>query len=166
MNTILRRGLVAALALGTAALLSGCSLLPLSGGPVVVEGNTDVMELAVGDCILEPEAASEEDAQIGSIDVVDCAAEHHLEVFALVRLDLDYYPSADEVYEESMNACLPYFADYVGTEYEDSQVWMGAYTPTPAGWAAGDHESVCLLWGDEPTTTGSFRGSERGLPRG
>ncbi len=109
-----------------------------------------VNEIAVGDCMDVPD----EDV-FSTIDTIDCTEPHDLEVFALVDLSeysFDFssiasYPGDDEVYTAAFDACWIEFETYVGVPYEDSVIYMDAFTPTLEGWdEQGDRIVNCVLY--------------------
>lgn len=129
----------------------------------VFDKTTNVEDLAVGDCLLMPNSE-----EISSVESADCAENHELEVFALVRLpdgDSAPYPGEDNVANAILDRCQPSFERYVGTAYSDSIWYVNAIFPTRESWEdVDDREGTCVVFqlgpGDEiATITGSARGS-------
>jgi hypothetical protein len=124
-----------------------------------VEGEeTSVFELAVGDCFGETGDDPE------SVLVVDCAAAHVYETFALIDHPAggsDAYPGSDDILAYADDACRDPFVDYVGHDYETSVYWIATLNPSEETWAIGDREIVCTLTlgEDREVTTGSAAGS-------
>ncbi len=114
------------------------------------DSSKTVDEIAVGDCLNTPE-----DDVFFEIDPIDCTEPHDLEVFALIDLGsvssefstAALYPGDDVVYEASIEECWDEFERYVGVPYEDSVLFMDAFTPTLEGWQEVDDRIVnCVLF--------------------
>lgn len=115
-----------------------------------LDGSKTVDEIAVGDCLNTPE-----DDVFYEIDPIDCTEEHDLEVFALIDLSTvgsefsltASYPGDDAVYDAAINECWDEFERYVGVPYEDSVLFMDAFTPTLEGWnEVDDRIANCVLF--------------------
>lgn len=115
-----------------------------------LDGSKTVDEIAVGDCLNTPE-----DDVFYEIDPIDCSEEHDLEVFALVDLSTvgsefslsAGYPGDDAVYEAALNECWDEFERFVGVPYEDSVLFMDAFTPTLEGWEeVDDRIANCVVF--------------------
>lgn len=114
------------------------------------DSSKTVDEISVGDCLDMPE----EDVFF-EIDPIDCTEAHDLEVFALVDLSTissDFstvasYPGNDAVYEAAFNACWDEFESYIGMAYEDSVLYIDAFTPTLEGWnEVDDRVANCVVF--------------------
>ena len=114
------------------------------------DSSKTVDEISVGDCLNTPE----EDVFF-EIDPIDCTEEHDLEVFALVDLSAvssefslgAAYPGDDPVYETAFDECWDRFESYVGMEYEQSVLYIDAFTPTFEGWTEVDDRVVnCVVF--------------------
>lgn len=114
------------------------------------DSSKTVDEISVGDCLDTPE----EDV-FYEIDPIDCSEEHDLEVYALVDMStvssefssVAAYPGDDYVYEAAFNACWDEFEAYVGMPYEDSVLYIDAFTPTLEGWNEVDDRIVnCVVF--------------------
>lgn len=128
-------------------------------------GVADVAELSPGDCL--PELGFEE---ISDVRLIDCNDPHSLEVFSVVQVGApsDSFPGEDALSNTTFTACLGEFEAYVGTPYEDSELWIYTLSPVREGWEDfNDRESICLLYAspDDGFTvmeqTGTFRNSQR-----
>ncbi|MDJ0924734.1 MAG: septum formation family protein [Acidimicrobiia bacterium] len=115
-----------------------------------LDSSKTVDEIAVGDCLNTPE-----DDVFYEIDPIDCTEPHDLEVFALVDLSTvgsefsfaASYPGDDAVYDAAYNECWDEFERYVGVPYEDSVLYMDAFTPTFEGWEeVDDRIANCVLF--------------------
>lgn len=116
----------------------------------LLDSSKTVDDIAVGDCMNIPE----EDV-FSTVDTIDCSEPHDLEVFALVDLSIAgsafssvaAYPGDDPVYETAFDLCWDAFEPYVGVPYEDSALYMDAFTPTLEGWdERGDRIANCVLY--------------------
>ncbi len=111
----------------------------------VLDNTTSVASLSEGDCIQDPGLVE----VIENVEAVGCNEPHEVEVFAVVELnqpDGSRFPGNDAVYEDGMDRCLPRFAGYVGTSYEESVYWVDAWTPIEEGWDRGDREVLCVIY--------------------
>ncbi len=128
----------------------------------VLDKTKNVEDLAVGDCLLMPAEGT-----FFSVESTDCAADHQLEVFALVTVPGDEdapYPGDELLWVSTFEECLLHFERYVGVGYEQSVLDIDPFLPTPEGWADDDRGATCTLArysasGQAQTTTSSARGS-------
>lgn len=103
-----------------------------------------ITSIEAGTCFLEPDGAS-----VGEVEVVDCAAQHDLEAFAIVRLPFGStgaLPDDDTLYGSAYEECLVHFEAYTGESYSTSAWWLDAFVPDRHSWKAGDREAVCVLY--------------------
>lgn len=136
--------------------LTGCSWFGDDGAD-----STRVLDLAVGDCVVTPQ---EVQAELTDVTTVPCDAEHHMEVFALVPDALDgpdAYPGTDALAAFADGACAERFADYVGVDYRDSDLFFTYLLPSTRGWSEGDTTVSCLVTTTGGTLTASVAGSGR-----
>ena len=56
------------------------------------------------------------------------------------------YPGYDELGDISDSDCLDRFANYVGVDYDSSQLIYGPLWATEPDWDAGDRAAVCILY--------------------
>jgi hypothetical protein len=107
-----------------------------TAGTVVEAGS-----LQVGDCIILP---SED--QFDEVRRLECTAPHDGEIFFVGD-----HPDGDYPSEETFDAfvdeqCLPAFAAFTGSAFDDQDVLdIGWFTPTEGSWANGDREVSCHL---------------------
>ncbi|MCP4305318.1 MAG: hypothetical protein GY788_10665 [bacterium] len=115
-----------------------------------VDGSKTVDEIAVGDCFNLPD-----ETEFYEVDPIECAEPHEVEVYSLIDLSListefssvASYPGDDAVYEAAYDACWEEFEAYVGFPYEDSVLWMDAFTPTLEGWnEVDDRIANCVVF--------------------
>jgi hypothetical protein len=134
-----------------------------------------VDDIAVGDCMDIPE-----DDEFSSIDPIDCADPHDLEVFAVIDMGAvsgEYavgatFPGGDSLYFAALDECVGQpFTSFVGSPFEsidstETVLWVDAFTPTIEGWEEfNDREVQCVLLqldtesSDVVKTSGSLRNS-------
>jgi hypothetical protein len=122
---------------------------------------TSVFDLATGDCF---DASGDE---VDTVTVIECDSAHMYEAFAIFDHEAGAdapYPGDDALLEYADSACQPYFEDYVGIAYADSEYWITSVTPSQQTWDdSDDREIVCALkLGEEAQeTTGSAEGTGR-----
>jgi tetrahydromethanopterin S-methyltransferase subunit B len=126
------------------AIIAGVALFSF------LDKTKSVDEIAVGDCFNWPE-----DDVFFEIDPISCNATHDIEVYAnidLAAVDTSYstvaaYPGDQEVYQAALDACLGDFEPYVGLPYDQSVLYIDAFTPTEEGWNEVDDRMVnCVLF--------------------
>lgn len=127
-------------------------------GEITGGGTLQVNDLRVGDCFNTN--ASE---NIDDVDAVPCGEPHSYELFHVFTMsDSGSYPTETQFDSETDGACRPAFAEYVGSAYDDSALYVSTLTPSEDGWNGGDHTVQCILHEeDESKVTGSQRGANR-----
>lgn len=103
-----------------------------------------VLQLVVGDCVVDALAAADDIAELG---VVDCAQPHQVEVYALITDpgdDAAPWPGDQILIEASASGCLAAFEPYVGRAFEDSELDILTVLPTAETWAEGDRDTLCV----------------------
>lgn len=156
-----------ALAAAVAALaLVGVVVAALSGGgDGAATGRVPVTDLRIGDCFDSGVDDSGGDTvSVQGVDVVDCAAPHNNEVFALRQLPDGpdtLFPGDEEAFVRSGELCLQDFAGYVGVVYEDSVLDVSVVYPSAETWAEGDREIVCAVYDPSGAVSGTLRGAGR-----
>lgn len=132
---------------------------PTGPRPTVAGSPGPVGDLTVGDCIAVPD-----ESEFGEVVYVPCTQPHEAEVFLVSD-----HPGGPEGYPGSAgfgswtdSVCLPAFAVYTGSAYDDqSLLEMGWFMPTEGGWDAGDRTVQCYLTrADGWPATVSYRGAE------
>lgn len=118
-------------------------------------------DLDDGTCLQEPE-----EEEFEEVRVVPCEEPHDAEVFLSFSAepgDDGDYPGLSGLDAQAEDACYGAFEGYVGTEYEESELYASWLYPLEEGWAFGDREVVCYLVTEDgaPTLTGSMQGSNR-----
>jgi len=150
----------ALVAVGTVALLAGCSLF--GGGE---DGEmVSVFELAPGDCVLSP---SDVTIELAELRRVDCETEHHMEVFARVVFPTDpdedtpQFPGDAAMKAFADGACAEEFPGYVGVDLRDSALWTTFLAPSARSWSEGSDRTVtCFVTTTGEPLTGSVAGSK------
>lgn len=98
-------------------------------------------------------------------EVLDCAAAHDGEVFAVLALPpgpTDPFPGETEVAQLAAGLCLARFEPFVGLEYATSRLRIAVLRPTGTTWAKGDRSVVCSVYDEDlEPLTGSARSSAR-----
>jgi len=143
-------------ALVVGAAVAGCSLFGGDGAD-----STQVLALEVGDCVVTPD---EVQAELTDVSTVACDTTHQMEVYALVPDALDgpdAYPGADALTEFADGACAERFAEYVGVDYRDSDLFLTYLLPSTRGWSEGDTTVTCLVTTTGEPLTASVAGSGR-----
>ena len=105
-------------------------------GTVVEAGS-----LQVGDCIILPT-----EDQFDEVRRLDCTAPHDGEIFFVGDHPDGDFPS-DEAFDSFVDEeCLPAFAAFTGSAFDDQDVLdIGWFTPTEGSWENGDREVSCHL---------------------
>ena len=130
-------------------------LLALAGFATACQGN--VFSLEVGQCFDDPDSFGE----ISDVEIVDCSAAHDNEVFHLFDIPGDDFPGSDTVSNLAGEGCSNAFAGYVGTAYQDSDLFLQFLVPSEGSWDQDDREVVCYLYEPGVRLTGSARNSNR-----
>jgi hypothetical protein len=120
--------------------------------------DVSVFDIEVGDCWNDP---SSESTQTETLPVVPCDQPHDKEVIFLFDLTGDEFDQA--AVEPAVEAeCVPAFEEFVGTDYQTSELYLHYISPTSESWEAGDREVICSIYdgtNNEPLV-GSMEGAE------
>jgi hypothetical protein len=129
------------------------------GGQIVGAGDLQVFDLQPGDCF---DLKDPTDEEVDDVEAKPCTEPHEFEMFLSTSLPDGEYPDETTFVGYLERECLPAFAEFVGTSYEQSRLDIYWLTPTEPGWAAGDREMQCAVFDpiDEELTE-SLRSSER-----
>lgn len=151
-------------ATATAALLTGCNLLPGNDATrddtgTVTEGNdeADVFLLQVGDCINDSELGD----VVTTLPIVPCSEPHDSETYFEANLEGDAFPGDDAISDQSDQICYDAFPGFVGIAWEESSLGYYPFTPTQQSWEGGDRLVSCMIYDPAGQTTGSLAGSAR-----
>lgn len=156
--TVATVGLCAActpLATPTVPADPGGSAAPAVTPPVAEPGG---VKLALGDC-LDRIALSDNNPE--TAPVVDCSAEHELEIFAQFDIDSARYPSTVEFDELASPRCVVEFATFVGVDFGISTLDFEYYYPTEEAWLSGDRRVDCAVFDPDGSVTGTLREAAR-----
>jgi hypothetical protein len=155
-----------AVVVGAAALLllSGCSLLAPSGSapsPTHTAGpgsdDASAFEIRVGDCLNDATASG----TVTTVPIVPCTEPHDSEAYASIMLDDGDFPGDDAIQEKANAGCVEQFTEFVGLEYNASELEYTFYFPSEDSWSQGDREILCEVYDPESQTTGTLRGAAR-----
>lgn len=122
-------------------------------------GQTSVFDLKKGDCFNEPS-----DEIVSGVASVECAEPHDYEIYGVVNHpggSDTAYPGAAAVEAVVDTECAALFEPFVGTAYEDSELYIYYLAPTEESWDNGDREILCSLYLPDEKLTGSMEGSDR-----
>jgi hypothetical protein len=129
-------------------------------GAVASEGALDAFEIAVGDCIVDEAAASEEVVEVSSVTAVPCSRPHDAEAYSAFDLPDGDFPGDEEVAAAGDERCLEDFESFIGTPFEESRYDIFTIHPSEQTWnEMDDREVVCLVIDPEG---GKLEGSLRG----
>lgn len=148
-------GLVLVIALGGAIFAARRD----EGGQIVGAGDLQVFDLQAGDCF---DLKDPTDEEVADVEAKPCNESHEFEMFLITTLPDGDYPDETTFIGYLERECLPAFAEWVGTSYEQSRLDIYWLTPTESGWGAGDREMQCAVFDpiDEELTQ-SLRGAAR-----
>ena len=128
----------------------------------------DVFSLALGDCFNDGAVGIGDDESVDTINIVDCNTLHEREVYAQLTFegDDDDYPAEVSVVEDTDAYCMAEFEEFVGTAYNDSELYYVTLYPSQESWETGDRESLCMISeydsnDDVVPVEGSLEGAQR-----
>lgn len=144
--------------------LTGCSLLEAAtnetprnrSGQVVKGGDADVFTVRVGDCLNDTEAD-----EVVTVPIVPCDQEHDFEAYSSFQLADGGYPGEDAIFERGDAQCRADFAEFVGVDWEASELDFRYFYPTEESWSSGDREVLCLLFDPDGTVDASLQQARR-----
>lgn len=132
-------------------------------GAIVTSGALAAFEVRVGDCFNDTAALADGgDDRIDDLPAVPCSVPHDNEVFAVFDLDLERFPSEEEMSQIALDACIEHFEMFVGIDYQTSVLDVMTLYPTAESWKRGnDREVVCAVYDmTAEKLVGSVRGSK------
>lgn len=135
------------------------SLVVLGLGLTACGKEVSANNLEVGDCTSE-----DLNGAVGEVDTVACADSHTAEVFALFDISGDDFPGEADVSSQATEGCNgDRFTEYVGTPYEESEIYTTYLVPTEETWnEADDRTVICLaVTQDGSASEGSVEGANR-----
>lgn len=130
-------------------------------GAIVGAGTLHIADVRAGDCFDLNDGSDVE--EVGDIRAIPCNEPHTFEAYFTAELPAGSFPSRSVLDAETEAACLPSFEDYVGRDYESSELYVTTFEPTPESWDEGDHSILCVISTENAATplTGSVRDSGR-----
>lgn len=140
------RRLVGGAAVAGVAIFGGAGLLDDNTtrndqGDIVESGGVGVFAIQDGDCLQLPDADT-----VASLEGVPCETPHDAQAYhAFDLVGYASYPTDDEIDTDAIDGCEAAFAGFVGTPYEDSELYFSYLTPSAEGWDQGDHEIQCMI---------------------
>lgn len=150
-----------------AVALAVASALPLLGGCGLFGGDGDgvsVFSIKPGQCF---EGQTEVKAQLSELTEVDCEQEHAQEAYARVTYEdanggtPDTYPGDSQLTKFAQGACAGEYAEYVGIDYLDSELFYTYLLPSARSWEDDDRSAICFVTTAGEPLRGSVKGSKR-----
>ena len=108
-----------------------------------ISQNARAGELAIGQCFDEPAS----DTGITTVVKHACTEAHDAEVFHVAEYDQgDSYPISLSISSFIDDTCVPVFATYVGTSFEEATEYdLGYFYPDREAWEGGDRTFTCYV---------------------
>lgn len=121
-------------------------------------GASDPFQLRVGECL----PTADTSGLVEEIETVDCAEPHAAEVFHSIAVQESGsdYPGKEELQRQA-GGCAAFFKGFVGKPYDESDLEITYFHPTPESWKQGDRQILCIVAVPTGTVTGSLKGSSR-----
>lgn len=137
-------------------------------GEIVSEGELDVYEFRVGDCIVSLDETPDPDSDGFLVDsgaAVPCSTAHEYEVFSKTTLPQDT-PFSGELGNISDEFCESQFQGYLGASYWETTLEITSIFPSEDSHRNGDRQILCLVseFGDKRVLAGSLRGKGEDYP--
>ncbi len=128
----------------TLTLVASCSgdkLKRDESGRLVKRGTASIFELQIGDCTKE-----ELKAEATNIDLVPCTEPHTHEAYFSDNYVGDAYPGSATLEVFAEQKCVGAFADYVGVELSQSNLYFTYLYPSVTTWQSkDDRQVVCFV---------------------
>jgi hypothetical protein len=135
-------------------------LLVIGGGIAAANwlgGVRPLTDIAVGECF-----DLENPDEIDDVTKRDCTDPHEYEMLLIGELPDGPFPSDAETDVWFDANCRPAFAEYVGLDYDSSELYMLYIVPTEETWNDGDHGANCAIYDqNNPELTESVKDSAR-----
>lgn len=105
--------------------------------------DSEVPTAEVGECITNDVSGA---GLVEEFDVVDCTDTHSGELFFKFDLADGDFPGTEEISSQVQEQCYgSEFEDYVGLDYQSSEIEVYTVTPTEETWnEADDREVLCF----------------------
>ncbi len=117
-----------------AAVLSGCSFIQ----------SLEIQEFQPGQCLDTSGTVEQEEGEADYFPVVECTEDHDAEVYAVLDSTATEFDETT-LSDEANVACYNAFEAYVGTPYEDSELYYSYIYPSSNTWDEDDRQIACLL---------------------
>ncbi|MFC3998499.1 septum formation family protein [Nocardiopsis sediminis] len=124
--------------------------------PMAGEAETDVFDIAVGDCLNDGAATGE----VTEVPTIGCDQPHDSEVYHEFESTAAAFDQT-AIDTEAEEGCQAAFEPFVGFPYETSVLYFSWYAPTQESWDSGDREIDCLIYEEGVQTTGTLAGAAR-----
>ena len=117
-------------------------------GTIVSEGSVDAFNLRIGDCFDDTSSTfGDEVTEVDSLPGVPCASPHDNEVYAVFDVGITSFPTEEEMSNLAFDSCMNRFENFVGRDYDSSELDIKTLYPTEDSWNAyNDREVVCALY--------------------
>lgn len=148
------------------------SFLPLAVASVALIAagcSSTVFDLETGNCLNFPEGTDlNQGFELSTVDIVECSESHQAEVVGTQLVTSSDFPDVEEdafpgqaaLEEKANDACLSAFEEYVGTDYDSSELDLYPLTPTAESWdKANDRAIVCVAVNMNNEVSESFKDS-------
>lgn len=113
------------------------------GEPVHTGATVDLLSLAPGQCLARAEL---EDPAVAELSLLDCAAAHDAEVFAVLTADDGEFPGEEALVARAREYCVAAFESFVGIPWARSRLDFVVLVPDELTWTtADDRLSACVL---------------------
>ncbi len=142
------RNLAGAAVIGGVAIFGGVNAMGDDtirddSGDIVEAGGVGVFSIKYGDCLITP--SFDEVDEVQSVEGVPCTEPHDSQAYdAFDIVGYTEYPAA-EIDDLAVEGCVERFESFVGTPYQDSELYIAWLTPSAIGWEQGDHEVQCMV---------------------
>lgn len=126
-------------------------------GTVTEQGEASAFDVGVGDCLGETSTGV-----VQSVDLVPCDEPHEAEAYFAGDLPEGEFPGEEAILDYVEANCIPAFEDFVGADYQTSELDFSWLEPTAESWAEGDREVVCVIFEvSGESKTGTARDAQR-----
>ncbi|MGC3995100.1 MAG: septum formation family protein [Propionicimonas sp.] len=120
---------------------------------------------AKGDTLVFPvkgQCTGPQDVAAQSVEIIDCAAKHYYEVYAVKQVDSKKAPTAEEEQKLYTSVCLAGFKSFVGLDVGASKYEIAYFLAGEDIWTkVADHRIVCSAG----SPTGGVKGSLKGVKK-
>lgn len=146
--------------------------LPLviaTAGLIAAGCSSTVFDLETGNCLNFPaDSDLNESFELSTVDIVECNEPHQGEVVGTLQVsgsdfadtEEDAFPGQSVLEEKAADTCLSAFEEYIGIDYDSSELDMYPLTPTDESWnKANDRTIVCVAVNSNNEVSESFKDS-------